>query len=107
MVQCAYWDSFKEKSKLKSMKAEISSEMDHIEKRDIVNHAASEVQAFYDSHHNISGNMPVSKRDRESDDDPSTAAAESHSVRKASKSGCEETEKDDETGDAGGSQLSE
>ena len=98
-MQCKYWDSYKSKVRIKSMTAEISSEMDHEDKRDAINRAACEVQAFYDSHHNISGNMPVSKRDRESDDDdddPSTAAAHSDSMRKASRTGCAETERDSE-----------
>ena len=95
-VYCRYWDSYKVKSRVKSMKADFNSEMDHIEKRDIVNHAASEVQAFYESHHNRSGNMPVDcesevrhKRDRDSDDedDPVTAP-----VSKASRKTCAETE---------------
>ena len=89
MVVCRYWDSYKKKLRYKSMKAEFSSEMEHIEKNDIVNHAASEVQAFYESHHNRDDNMPVSKRDRESDgdDDPVTAA-----FSKASRTACAETE---------------
>ena len=107
MVQCKYWYSRNSKYKTKSIGVEFTSEMDNEDKDEEFNRAARELQAFYDSHHNQGNDMPGSKRDRESDDDPSTAAAESHSVRKASKSGCEETEKDDETGDAGGSQLSE
>ena len=96
MAVCRYWDSYKKKLRYKSMKAEFSSEMEHIEKNDIVNHAASEVQAFYESHHNRSGNMPVEyqaevrqKRDRDSDDedDPVTAT-----VSKASRKTCAETE---------------
>ena len=78
------------------METDFSSEMDHIEKNDIVNHAASEAQAFFESHHNRSANMPVDresevgyKRGRESDDedDPVTAT-----VSEASRKTCAETE---------------
>jgi len=89
-VYCSYWDSRKSKQRLKSMSVDMSSEMEHEDKLDAVNRAACEIQAFYESHHNQTGNMPK-KRGRESDEDES--AAQSDAVRKASRTGGEETEK--------------
>ena len=95
-VYCRYWDNKKSTQRLKSMSVEMSSDMDHEDKLVAVSRAACEVQKFYDSHHNQTGNMPR-KRDRESDDDEEDddlSAARSESVRKAAKPACAETEKD-------------
>ena len=78
-VYCSYWDSRKSKQRLKAMNVDMSSEMGEEDKLEAVNRAASEVQAFYESHHNQSGNMPA-KRCRETDDDDS----QSDAVRRAS-----------------------
>ena len=78
------------------MSVDMNSDMDHEDKLDAVNRAACEIQAFYESHHNQTGNMPR-KRDRESDydaGDDDLSAARSGSVRKAAKPACAETEKD-------------
>jgi hypothetical protein len=75
-VYCSYWDSRKSKQRLKSMSVDMSSEMEHEDKLDAVNRAACEIQAFYESHHNQTGNMPK-KRGRESDDDDDVSAAQS------------------------------
>jgi hypothetical protein len=86
-VYCSYWDSRKSKQRLKAMNVDMSSEMGEEDKLEAVNRAACEVQAFYESHHNQTGNMPK-KRGRESYDDES----QSDAVRRASTTGGEETE---------------
>ena len=86
-VYCSFWDSRKSKQRLKAMSVDLSSEMGEEDKLEAVNRAASEVQAFYESHHNQSGNMPA-KRCRETDDDDS----QSDAVRRASTTGDDETE---------------
>ena len=68
----------------------MSSEMCAEDKLEAVNRAACEIQAFYETHHNQTGNMPK-KRGHESDEDES--AAQSDAVRKASRTSGEETEK--------------
>jgi hypothetical protein len=68
------------------MSVDVSSGMGEEDKLEAVNRAACEVQAFYESHHNQSGNMPK-KRCRESDDE-----SQSDAVRRASTTGGEETE---------------
>ena len=79
---------------MKSMSVNFTN-MDDEEKRVAVTYAAREVQAFYDSHHNREDDMPK-KRRRGDDDDES--AAPSDATRKAAKTGCEITEKDDSQG---------
>jgi hypothetical protein len=63
------------KKRLKSMCVDISQMTDE-DKRDAVNNAAEEIQAFYESHHNQTGNMPK-KRGRESDVDDGRSEAQS------------------------------
>ena len=93
-VVARYWDSMKKKYRFKAMSVNFTN-MDDDEKRVAVNHAAREVQAFYDSHHNREDDMPQ-KRRRGDDDEES--AAPSDATRKAAKTGCENTEKDDSQG---------
>ena len=93
-VVARYWDSMKSKYRWKAMSVNFTN-MDDDEKRVAVTYAAREVQAFYDSHHNREDDMPR-KRPRGDDDDES--AAPSDATRKAAKTGCENTEKDDSQG---------
>ena len=86
-VYCSFWDSRVSKRRQRAVIVDVSSEMGEEDKLEAVNRAASEVQAFYESHHNQSGNMPA-KRCRETDDDDS----QSDAVRRASTTGDEETE---------------
>jgi hypothetical protein len=74
-VYCIYWDKRKSRKRLKSMCVDISQMTDE-DKRDAVNNAAEEIQAFYESHHNQTGNMPK-KRGRESDVDDGRSEAQS------------------------------
>ena len=94
---CAmYWDSMKSKYRWKAMGVNITN-MNDEEKRVAVNHAAVEVQPFYDSHHNREDDMPK-KRRRSTGDEDEESAAPSDATRKAAKTGCEETDKDDSQG---------
>jgi hypothetical protein len=74
-VYCIYWESRKSRKRLKSMCVDISQMTDE-EKSDAVNNAAEEIQAFYEAHHNQTGNMPK-KRGRESDVDDGRSEAQS------------------------------
>ena len=74
-VYCIYWDKRKSRKRLKSMCVDISQMTDE-DKSDAVNNAAEEIQAFYESHHNQTGNMPK-KRGRESDVDDGRSEAQS------------------------------
>ena len=101
-VVARYWDSRKSKYRWKAMSVNFTN-MDNDEKDFAVTYAAREVQLFYDRHHNCDDDMPVvtthsttRKRPRGDDDDES--AAPSDATRKAAKTGCEITEKDDSQG---------
>lgn len=93
-VVARYWDSMKSKYRNRTMSVNFTN-MDDDEKRAAVTYAAREVQAFYDSHHNREDDMP---RKRPSGDDDDESAAPSDATRKAAKTGCEITEKDDSQG---------
>jgi hypothetical protein len=85
-VHCKYWDSRTSKYRSRSISVEFGSEMDGEAKQRLVNRAAHELEEYYASHHNEDDDMPAS-------DDMTSEAGGGDSVRKAMKTGGEETEK--------------
>ena len=85
-VNCKDWDSRASKYRSKTIAVDVGSEVDDEAKQDLVNRAKDELEEYYVSHHNRDGNMPGS-------DDMTSEAGGGDSVRKAMKTGGEETEK--------------
>ena len=84
-VQCKYWDSKTSKYRSRSIEVKIGSEMDGEAKQRLVKRAIDELEDYYASHHNEDDDMPKS-------DDRTSEAGGGDSVRKAMKTGGEDTE---------------
>ena len=95
MVRCSWWDSKKSTMRLKSIGVELGTDMDDEAKLDAVTSAATELQEFFDTHHNLGDNMPRSKRCRASSDEMSAEAAPGEPVQEDSKTDGAETERDE------------
>ena len=78
----------------KSISVAFTSSMAKECKQEAVNTAAAEVQAFYDTHHNLLNNMPGQTEMTEEEDAMSAEPAHGEPVQKASRTDPEEESSD-------------
>ena len=85
MIRCTWWDSAAMKKRHKYKRLENLGDMDDSEKDAALVEAVEELQAFYESNHDLEKNMDLRKRDRGSDDGASDESARGEPVHKDAK----------------------
>ena len=85
MIRYTWCDSKKMKKRHKHVRVGNLSDMDESGKHVAVVEAAEELQAFYESNHNLEKDMDTRKRDRGSDDGASDESARCEPVHKDAK----------------------